>query len=111
MGVRLPTILGKAIDDVVLTLNDQFSEERILDLTACIERMEDLMEDLRGNAILRPIIDSGEGDIPLWNKQIAKYFRGKNFMSAPWVMAEAYQYRRLHECFSISKVRARPILF
>lgn len=27
MGVRLPTILGKAIDDVVKTLNDEVSAE------------------------------------------------------------------------------------
>lgn len=36
MGKRLPTILGKAIDDVVKTLNDQSDEEFILDLIACI---------------------------------------------------------------------------
>lgn len=24
-------------------------------------------------------------------------------MSAPWLFAEAYKYRRLHECFSVSK--------
>lgn len=28
---------------------------------------------------------------------------GKNFMNATWLFAEAYKYRRLHECFSISK--------
>ncbi|GAA5881656.1 hypothetical protein JCM16303_005530 [Sporobolomyces ruberrimus] len=103
MGVRLPTILGKAIDDVVKTLNEEYDEERIIDLTECISRMEDLMDDLHGNAKLRPIIDDGEGDIPLWNKEIAKFFRGKDFMNAPWLFAEAYKYRRLHECFSLSK--------
>ena len=35
--------------------------------------MEDLMDDLHDNAKLRPIIDDGEGDIPLWNKMIARY--------------------------------------
>ncbi|GAA5951090.1 hypothetical protein JCM21900_005720 [Sporobolomyces salmonicolor] len=103
MGVRLPTILGKAIDDVVKTLNDEYDEERIVDLTQCISRMEDLMDDLHANSKLRPIIDDGEGDIPLWNKEIAKFFRGKDFMNAPWLFAEAYKYRRLHECFSVSK--------
>lgn len=103
MGHRLPTILGKAIEDVVKTLNDEYDEEKIVDLTDCISRMEDLMEDLQGNAKLRPIIDDGEGDIPLWNKEIAKYFRGKDFMNAPWLFAEAYKYRRLHECFSMSR--------
>lgn len=93
MGVRLPTILGKAIDDVILTLNEQFREAEIRDLCACLERMEDLMEDLQQNRKLRPIVDDGEGDIPLWNKQLAKYFRGKDFMSAVWVTAESYQYR------------------
>lgn len=121
MGVRLPTILGKAIDDVVKTLNDevsilgsrylptdpdlpshmQYDEERVVDLTEvifsfsarrtgahpgnspadlprltspqCISRMEDLMDDLHANSKLRPIIDDGEGDIPLWNKMIARY--------------------------------------
>jgi len=24
-------------------------------------------------------------------------------MNAPWLFAEAYKYRRLHECFSVSK--------
>lgn len=28
---------------------------------------------------------------------------GKDFMNAPWLFAEAYKYRRLRECFSISK--------
>lgn len=85
MGHRLPTILGKAIDDVVKTLSDEYDEERIVDLTSCIERMEDLMEDLQGNAKLRPIVDDGEGDIPLWNKEIARVSScaGGRFRVAP----------------------------
>lgn len=50
MGVRLPTILGKAIDDTVRTLNEQSDEDKVKDLVACIERMEDLMEDLQKNS-------------------------------------------------------------
>lgn len=73
MGVRLPTILGKAIEDVVKTLNEQvglllskvslsgsFSDLNVLvtqsdedkckDLVACIERMEHLMDDLHKNS-------------------------------------------------------------
>ncbi|KDE05895.1 hypothetical protein MVLG_03708 [Microbotryum lychnidis-dioicae p1A1 Lamole] len=103
MSHRLPTILAKAIDDVRTTLNEQYEEEKIVDLVECMERMEDLMDDLQSNATLRPIIDDGEGDIPLWNKEIAKCYRGKDFMNAPWLFAEAYKYRRLHECFSLSK--------
>lgn len=49
MGKRLPTILGKAIDDTVRTLNEESEEERIVDLVKCIERMEDLMDDLHAN--------------------------------------------------------------
>ena len=30
-------------------------------------------------------------------------YTGKDFMNAPWLFAEAYKYRRLHECFSVSK--------
>lgn len=30
-------------------------------------------------------------------------FAGKDFMNAPWLFAEAYKYRRLRECFSVSK--------
>ncbi|TFY82008.1 hypothetical protein EWM64_g2009 [Hericium alpestre] len=103
MGVRLPTILGKAIEDTIRTLNEQSVEDKIVDLVQCIERMDNLMTDLSGNAKLRPIIDDGEGDVALWNKEIAKYFQGKDFMNAPWLFAEAYKYRRLHEAFSISK--------
>lgn len=103
MQSRLPTILGKAIDDTSRTLNEQHDEEKITDLVACIERMETLMTDLSGNAKLRPIVDDGEADVALWNKEIAKYFQGKDFMNAPWLFAEAYKYRRLRECFSISK--------
>ncbi|WVF68552.1 hypothetical protein IAT40_003320 [Kwoniella sp. CBS 6097] len=103
MGVRLPTILGKAIDDVWKTLNQEYDEERIVDLVNCIHRLEDLMGDLQGNSKLRPIIDDGAGDVALWNKEIAKFFRGKDFMNAPWLFAEAYKYRRLRECFSLSK--------
>ena len=76
MGHRLPTILGKAIDDVVHTLNELSDEDRIVDLVACIERMDSLKMDLQEHAILRPIIDDGEADVALWNKAIAKYFRG-----------------------------------
>lgn len=68
MGVRLPTILGKAIDDVHKTLNQEYDEDRITDLVACILRMEDLMGDLQGNSKLRPIVDDGAGDVALWNK-------------------------------------------
>lgn len=103
MGRRLPTILGKAIDDVYRTLNELPDEEKIVDLLACIDRMVQLKEELEKNAQLRPILDDGEGDVPLWNKAIAKYFRGKDYMNAPWLFAEAYKYRRLHECFSTSK--------
>ncbi|KAF8750438.1 hypothetical protein RHS01_09246 [Rhizoctonia solani] len=103
MGVRLPTILGKAIDDVWRTVNETSEEDQIVDLVDCVERMDVLMTDLSQNNKLRFIIDDGEGDIPLWNKEIAKYFQGKDFMTAPWLFAEAYKYRRLHECFSISK--------
>ncbi|EIN13873.1 DUF89-domain-containing protein [Punctularia strigosozonata HHB-11173 SS5] len=103
MGKRLPTILGKAIQDTIQTLNEQSAEDRVVDLVECIDRMDELMTDLSGNAKLRPIVDDGEGDIPLWNKEIAKFFQGKDFMNAPWLFAEAYKYRRLHECFSISK--------
>lgn len=57
MGHRLPTILGKAIDDVIRTLNEQSREGEIVDLVGCIGRMNVLMADLSENATLRPIID------------------------------------------------------
>ena len=103
MQSRLPTILGKAIEDAVRTLNNESDEERVVDLSQCIQRMEELMTDLSGNAKLRPIVDDGEADVVTWNREITKYFIGKDFMSAPWLFAEAYKYRRLHECFSVSK--------
>lgn len=140
MGHRLPTILGKAINDVIHTLNEQSGEDEIVDLTQCIARMNVLMAELSESATLRPIIDGpsnpiaillfgmhtdldvldDEADVALWNKEIAKYFQGgvcggaafmipdpntlgRTFMNAPWVFAEAYKYRRLRECFSISK--------
>jgi hypothetical protein len=98
MGHRLPTILGKAVDDVIRTLNEQASEEEVIDLVQCIERMEGLMTDLSGNANLRYIVDGqfspfhrqiisfqpcfpvadGEADVALWNKEIARYFQGMN---------------------------------
>lgn len=62
MGKRLPTILGKAIDDTVRTLNENSDEDVIKDLVACIERMDTLMHDLSTNQNLRPIIDDEEGD-------------------------------------------------
>lgn len=68
MGVRLPTILAKAIQDVYHTLNEEYDEEHIVDLVECIHRMEDLMDDLQGNAKLRLIADDGAGDVALWNK-------------------------------------------
>lgn len=77
MQSRLPTILGKAIEDATRTLNEESLEERVVDLSECIERMEKLMVDLSGNAELRPILDDGEADVTLWNKELTKYFRGK----------------------------------
>jgi len=103
MGHRLPTILGKAIDDVIETLNQESEEDRVKDLVECIERMEQLKIDLETHAKLRPVVDDGEADVALWNKEIAKFFQGKDFMNAPWLFAEAYKYRRLRECFSVSK--------
>ena len=103
MTVRLPTILAKAIEDVVRTLNEQSDRDRIEDLVGCIKRMEVLMSDLSTNQRLRPIIDDGEADVALWNKEIAMFFKGKDFLTATWVFAEAYKYRRLHECFSVSR--------
>jgi len=76
MQSRLPTILGKAIEDAIRTLNDQAEEEEVVDLSQSIERMAELMTDLSGNAKLRPIVDDGEADVALWNKEIAKYFQG-----------------------------------
>ena len=76
MQSRLPTILGKAIEDATRTLNTQSTEERVVDLVQAIGRMGDLMIDLSGNAKLRPIIDDDEADVALWNKEIAKYFQG-----------------------------------
>lgn len=76
MGHRLPTILGKAIEDVVETLNGLSDEDEITDLVKCIERMDGLKLDLEKSALLRPIVDDGEADVALWNKEIAKYFRG-----------------------------------
>ena len=57
MGHRLPTILGKAIDDVIRTLNEESEEDKIVDLVGCIERMKVLMVELSESATLRPIID------------------------------------------------------
>lgn len=116
MTKRLPTILSKGIEDVYKTLNQETDEDVITDLVECVHRMDTLMDDLRQEATLRPIIDDGAGDIPLWNKvseergphrghrrptdlplsllllcqslsclqEIAKYFQGKSFTSAPW---------------------------
>lgn len=77
MGHRLPTILGKAIDDVIETLNQESEEDRVVDLVECIKRMDALKDDLQSHAKLRPIIDDGEADVALWNKEIAKYFQGE----------------------------------
>lgn len=49
MGVRLPTILGKAIEDVIQTLNSEWEVDRIEDLVECVHRMEELMKNLSGN--------------------------------------------------------------
>lgn len=76
MSSRLPTILGKAIDDAIMSLNTVSLEERVVDLAQCIDRMDELMTDLSGNSKLRPIVDDDEADVALWNKAIAKYFQG-----------------------------------
>jgi hypothetical protein len=68
MGVRLPTILAKGINDVYMTINEEYDEERIVDMVNCVRRLEELMEDLQTNAKLRPIVDDGAGDVALWNK-------------------------------------------
>jgi hypothetical protein len=110
MGVRLPTILGKAIEDTVQTLNTLSDEAEIIDLAACIRRMGGLMIDLRlvaftaayftdahcgfssENRKLRPIVDDGEGDVTLWNKEIAKFFQGNAiFLSFNYACSSEYK--------------------
>ncbi|KAI0695640.1 hypothetical protein BC835DRAFT_1406164 [Cytidiella melzeri] len=103
MGHRLPTILGKAIEDVLCTVNALSAEDDIIDLLACVKRMEVLKAEMEGNGSLRTIIDDGEADVAMWNKEIAKWFLGKDFMNATWLFAEAYKYRRLRECFTVSQ--------
>ena len=100
MGVRLPTILGKAIDDTVRTLNEQSEEDKVVDLVKCIERMDELMTDLSGNAKLRPIVDDNEADVALWNKEIAKYFQNKDFMSTHLIndISAVESNAELHRC-------------
>ena len=99
MQSRLPTILGKAIEDTTRTLNEESSEERIVDLVACIDRMGDLMTDLSGNAKLRPIIDDNEADVALWNKEIAKFFQGMFWNALKGKAVDLFLHRqRLHEC-------------
>ena len=78
MGVRLPTILGKAMDDTIRTLNEQWDEDKMVDLVQCIERMEQLMSDLTGKAVLRPIIDDGEGDLGVTG-QYSNAEKGKGY--------------------------------
>ena len=82
MGVRLPTILSKAIQDVLMTVNTLSAESLIVDLLACVKRMEELKADLEGNGVLRYIKDDGEADVALWNKEIAKYFLGTSIQCA-----------------------------
>jgi hypothetical protein len=98
MGVRLPTILGKGIDDTVRTLNDQHDEEKIVDLVKCIERMDELMTDLSGNAKLRPIVDDNEADVALWNKEIAKYFQGLTIHFLVFNGAQRAHRQGFYEC-------------
>jgi len=50
MQSRLPTILSKAIEDDIRTLDTESSEERVVDVAQCIDRMGDLMTNLSGNA-------------------------------------------------------------
>lgn len=82
MGVRLPTILSKAIQDVLMTVNTLSSEHLIVDLLGCVKRMEELKAELEGNGVLRSIKDDGEADVALWNKEIAKYFLGEYMRSS-----------------------------
>ena len=49
---------------------------------------------------------SGSLDTSLDSRTLSRMLdtaSGKDFMNAPWLFAEAYKYRRLHECFSISR--------
>ncbi|KAI0785348.1 hypothetical protein BC629DRAFT_1516488, partial [Irpex lacteus] len=73
MGHRLPTILGKAIEDVLCTLNALSSEDEIVDLLTCVQRMQTLKAEMEGNGKLRPIVDDGEADVALisrvWYRQ------------------------------------------
>ena len=97
MQSRLPTILGKAIEDAIRTLNDQAEEEEVVDLSQSIERMGELMTDLSGNAKLRPIVDDGEADVALWNKEIAKYFQG--WLTERIIAVHlTFRRERFHEC-------------
>jgi damage-control phosphatase, subfamily III len=71
MQSRLPTILGKAIEDA--TREHSIFRRTRSDLAQAIQRMDDLKTDLSGNAKLQ---DDDEADVALWNKEIAKHFQG-----------------------------------
>lgn len=42
---------------------------------------------------------------------VVDLYIGKDFFNAPWLFAEAYKYRRLRECFSVSKYWAEYDVF
>jgi len=53
MGLCNPAFaqfLGKAIEDAIRTIDTESSEERVVDVAQCIDRMGNLMAYLSGNA-------------------------------------------------------------
>ncbi len=57
--------------------------------------MDALRAEILADAELRPITGDGE-DVADWNELLAKY-PGGTWLSAPWLVAEFYLYRRVAE--------------
>ncbi|KAG9089580.1 hypothetical protein FS749_001223 [Ceratobasidium sp. UAMH 11750] len=85
IGVRLPSILGQAIDDVSRKLNKQVGEHLTSTFSSALGTWTlPLLIRVRattcGSSLARihngaPMTDDGEGDFPFWNRGMQNSFK------------------------------------
>jgi len=61
-------------------------------------------------SLLTPIQNDGGDDVGEWNSKIMSPHFGKNWLDAPWLIAEFYFYRRIVEIFDFFTTKYDPFL-
>ena len=93
---RWPIILTQAIDDVFRSTAEEKDEEKSTEGRQVVSELARLKYELQHNRELQPLPEDGEADVEGYNKEL-KTLTKPNWHSVPWLYAECYLYRYLHD--------------